>query len=115
MIMFEKISVKDMVMINRNFADGTIVNKSSLLFALEQANNSGSWLRACAYLVRAVLIDHTFDEGNKRTSAGIIVGFFQDQQLAFHPEIVAETITVILKKNITSITTIERLIKYAIV
>ena len=107
--------MKDIVTINKRFADGTTVNESSLLFALEQANTSSSWLRSCAYLVRAVLIDHVFDEGNKRTAAGIIVGFFQEQQFAFHPERVAETITVILKGNITSITTIERLIKHAIV
>jgi prophage maintenance system killer protein len=92
-----------------------VVNAGSLAFALDQANTSGSWLRACAYLVRAVLIDHVFEEGNKRTAAGIIVGFFKDNNLSFHPEEVSRAITFILMKHITAITHIERVIKNAIV
>ena len=113
--MFERISLKDIVAINNQFANGSMLNKSSLAFALDQANNSGSWLRACAYLVRAVLIDHVFEEGNKRTAAGIIVGFFETNDLKFHPEEVSKAIATILMKNITSITTIERVIKNAVV
>ncbi len=113
--MFEKISIKDIVTINQQFANGTFVNKSSLIYALDQANQSGSWLRACAHLVRAMLIDHVFEEGNKRTAAGIIIGFFEENKLSFHPEEVSRAVTKILLKNITSITTIERVIKNAII
>lgn len=113
--MFETISVKDIIVFNRQFADGRFVNESSLLFALDQANKSGSWLRACAHLVRAVLIDHVFEEGNKRTAASIIVAFFEQQDLSFHPEEVAKAIATILMRNMTSLTAIERVIKNAIV
>jgi len=113
--MYERISIKDIIAFNRHFADGTMVNQSSLVFALDQANKSGSWLRACAYLVRAVLIDHVFEEGNKRTAAAIIVAFFEEQGIAFHPEHIAKAITSILTKNTTSIINIERVIKNAII
>ncbi len=113
--MYEKYSVKDIISMNQQFHQGNLLNESSLLFALDQANRSGSWLRACAHLVRAVLIDHVFEDGNKRTAAAIIVGFFEEKGLSFHPEKVAKAITTILLKNITSITTIERVIKDAIV
>jgi prophage maintenance system killer protein len=113
--MFESITIKDIIAINRRFADGKTINESSLLFALERANKSGSWLRACAYLVRAVLIDHVFEEGNKRTAAGIIIGFFEEQNLVFQPEEIAKAVVAILMKNNTSIKTIERVIKNAIV
>jgi prophage maintenance system killer protein len=113
--MFERLSIKDVLAINYVFANGRILDKGSLLFALDQANKSGSWLRACAYLVRAVLIDHVFEEGNKRTAAGIIAGFFEEQDITYHPEELAKAISKILMKNITSITAIERVIKNAIV
>jgi prophage maintenance system killer protein len=113
--MYERFSVKDIIAINQQFDRGAMINEGSLTYALDRANKSGSWLRACAYLVRAVLIDHVFEEGNKRTSAAIIVGFFEEHELIYHPEKVAKGITVILLKNITSITAIERVIKDAIV
>jgi prophage maintenance system killer protein len=113
--MYEIISVKDILAINQQFADGHMLNEGSLVFALDRANKSGSWLRACAYLVRAVLIDHVFQDGNKRTAAGIVVGFFEEHGLTYHPEKVAKGITTILLKNITSITSIERVMKNAIV
>ena len=113
--MFEKISMKDILAINQQFASGNAINESSLTFALDRANKAGSWLQACAYLVRAVLIDHVFEDGNKRTAAGIIVGFFDAHELAFHPEKIAKAITIILMKNITSINKIEMVIKNAVV
>ncbi|MAF35363.1 hypothetical protein CMO91_05985 [Candidatus Woesearchaeota archaeon] len=113
--MWEKISVKDILSINQQFDRGSVVNKGSLEYALKQANQTKSWLKACALLVRAVLIDHVFEEGNKRTAAGIMVAFFEQQQLTYDPELVAKTITDILMKNITSITQIERRITHAII
>lgn len=113
--MYENISIKDILAINQRFANGHIINEGSLTFALDRANNAGSWLQACAYLVRAVLIDHVFEDGNKRTAAGIIVGFFDAQGLMFHPEKIAKAVTVILMKNMTSINNIEMVIKDAVV
>lgn len=113
--MFETISVKDIIAINNQFDNGKVVNAGSLAFAVERANKSGSWLMACAYIVRAVLIDHAFEEGNKRTTAGVIVAFFEQYNLHYHPEDIAKAVTKILMKNMTSITEIERVIKNAII
>ena|SRR3989337_692127 len=113
--MFERFNVKDIIAINRQFDDGEVVNYGSLEFAVDRANRSGSWLRSCAYLVRAILIDHVFKEGNKRTAAAVIVAFLEEQDVQYHPEQVARSIAKILMKNITSITHIERVIKDAIV
>lgn len=113
--MFERISFKDIVAINQQFDTGQVVNEGSLMYALDQANKSGSWLRACAYLVRAVLIDHVFAEGNKRTAAGIIAAFFEEQGIEYYPEKVAKAVAEILMKNMISITKIEKVIKNAII
>ena len=113
--MFETVSEKDIIAINNKFDNGTVVNHGSLAFAVEQANKSGSWLRACAYLVRAILIDHVFEEGNKRTAAGVIVGYFEEQEAHYHPEDVAKAVAKILMKNMTSLSKIEQVIKNAII
>lgn len=113
--MFERISLKDIVAMNNQFDHGQLVNGSSLRFALDRANKSGSWLRACAYLVRAILIDHAFEEGNKRTAAAVVVGFFEEQNVHYHPENIARSVTSILTKNLTSLTEIEQVIKNAII
>lgn len=113
--MYEKISKKDIIAINQNFDKGHVINSGSLDFALSQANESKSWLKSCAVLVRAVLIDHVFEEGNKRTAAGIITGFFEENEQQYNPEEVAKGIAKILMKNITSITEIERVILNAII
>lgn len=113
--MFEKISKKDIISINMQFDKGHIINSSSLEFALNQANDSKSWLRSCAALVRAVLIDHVFEEGNKRTAAAIMAGFFADNNILYDPEKISKSIVKILMKNMTSMVNIEREILNAII
>ena len=113
--MFEKISRKDIIAINQHYDSGTVINSSSLDFALDEANKSKSWLKSCAYLVRAVLLDHVFEEGNKRTAADIIVGFFEENELNYDPDKISKGIVFMLKKNVTSIAEIERVILNAII
>ena len=114
-IMFEAISRKDIVSINLQFDKGTVINEGSLGYALAQANQTKSWIKACALLVRAVLIDHIFEEGNKRTAAAITAGYFEDKQLSYDPEKVTKAIVAILTKNITSIQKIEQVILDAVI
>src|SRR3989344_9403305 len=113
--MFETITKKDIIAVNQKFDKGQIVNGSSLEYAIYHANKTKSWIRACAALVRAVLIDHVFEEGNKRTAAAIIAGFFEEKNIAYNPEEVSRLVIKILKNNITNINNIEREIKNAII
>jgi len=112
--MYKRISLKDVVAVNQRFDRGHVVNGGSLDFALGEANRSKSWLRACAVLVRAVLIDHVFEEGNKRTAAAIMMSFFEESSLSCDPDRVAKGIVRILERNITSLTEIEKVIADAI-
>lgn len=109
--MFEKITLKDVIAINQRFADGRMMNQSSLLYALDLANKTTSWLRACAVLIRAILVDHVFEEGNKRTAAVLVMSFLEETENNFYPENIAKVVAEIVIKNITDIITIERLIK----
>ncbi len=113
--MYESVSKKDIIAINKKFDKGTVINESSLDFALNQANQSKSWIKSCAILVRAVLIDHVFEEGNKRTAAGIITAFFEENNINYDPEKLAKSIASILTKNTTNIIKIEEEILNAII
>ncbi len=109
--MHELVSTKEIISINQQFAEGIVINSSSLDFAVTEANQTKSWLRACSVLVRVILIDHVFDEGNKRTAASIMISYFEAKEIRYKPETVARIITTILMKNITNLITIERMIK----
>ena len=112
--MYERVTTKDIIAVNQAFDAGRIVNTGSLEFAVQQANAQKSWLAACALLVRAILIDHVFEEGNKRTAAAIIIGAFEEQGLLYDRDQVSKSVVAILRKNITSIQGIQKVIKYAI-
>ncbi len=113
--MWEKYGLKDVAAFNQQFGKGIMLNESSLSFAISQANKTGSWLRACAYIVRAVLIDHVFEDGNKRTSAAVIIAFFKDNDIQFDQQEIPKGIAKILRKNITSLAAIEQVIQNAII
>ena len=104
------LSKKDVVAINREFDTGVLVNESSLNYALETTRRSKNWLKSAALLVRAVLVDHVFQEGNKRTAAAIIMTYLEMGNFHFDPNRVNSIVLDILKKNITDVRKIERLI-----
>ena len=108
------ISKKGIITINRKFDSGIVVNASSLDFALSNLKTTKDWTKQLAYLVRAILIDHVFEEGNKRTAAALIMDFIEIQKLAYDSYKVDKLIIEIIKKNITDINKIRRLIKNVI-
>lgn len=110
--MYEIVSTKEIIDINQQFAEGIVLNSNSLDFAVKEANQTKSWLRACSVLVQAILIDHVFDEGNKRTAASIMISYFEARDIRYKPETIARIITTILMKNITNLIQIERMIKH---
>lgn len=109
--MYELVSTKDIIAINQLFDKGHVMNRGSLEYAVSAANQERSWLKATAIVVRAVLIDHIFEEGNKRTAAAIIMGEFERQGLLYDRDRVARGISTILRKNITSIEGMQQVIK----
>ncbi len=101
---------KEIVEINKKFADGKIVNDSSLEFTLSSIR-SKPWVDQVAYLVRALAADHAFEDGNKRTAASIIIAYYTEFEIGFDPAKIAKTIIKITSKNIENIITIKRMIK----
>jgi len=100
------------VMLNKKFHNGKISNKSSLDFAISAAKSKG-WLEQLAYLLRSVIVDHAFEDGNKRTAALLIIIYYTEYKIGFDPEKVSKSVIEIAKNNIKDISKIKRMIKDA--
>lgn len=105
------IEIKEVIELNKEFDKGDIVNQSSLDFAISYAKHSKDWIKQLAFVIRAILIDHVFKEGNKMTVAALILINLEDRKLAYDPFKVDNIIIEIIKKNITNVDKIRRLIK----
>lgn len=108
------LSKKDIISINKEFDAGIIVNESSLDYVLTTMRKNKNWLKAAALLVRAILVDHVFADGNKRTAAGIMMAYLDMGGFDYDADAVAKTVVRIIKQNITDVRKIERLIRNVI-
>lgn len=102
---------KDIIALNKEFDVGKLHNEASLDFALSYCKQTENWTKALALLVRAILIDHVFEEGNKRTAALLIKTYAEYEGASTYDDKIAHMIKEILLKNITSILRIEEMIK----
>ena len=93
---------KDIIYFNQEFDKGHFNNESSLDFALGHLKQNISWTRKLAYLIRSILIDHVFEEGNKRTAAAILFFWIEHEGYQIEEKEALGIIKQILKKNITS-------------
>lgn len=107
------LSKKAIIDINKEFEDGKVINPGSLDYSINIARRTKNWLKALSHIARAILIDHVFEEGNKRTASAVIVTFFEMNSISYNKDKVQQLIVQILKKNITSLREIERLLKNA--
>ena len=109
-----KIRKEDLVEINRRFG-GQLVRDASLDFALMMQNRPklGPY-KKLAYLWRAILVDHPFSDGNKRSAVFLAVEFVREHQKRVDEEQLVHHAIAIAKKNITDIRTIEWRLKDAI-
>ncbi len=108
------LSKKDIVAINQQFHNGRLSNESSLDYAIEIQRRSRNWLRCAALLVRAILADHVFEDGNKRTAAAVIMFYLEADDFHYRPEKVAQAVVHLIKKKTTNTEVIERVIKNVI-
>jgi prophage maintenance system killer protein len=102
---------KDIIAFNQKFDKGHFENESSLDFALSCLKQNISWSKKAAYLLRAILIDHVFEEGNKRTAYMVLIYCIEYEEYTINDKKAADIIKRIVLKNITSIQKIQRMIE----
>ncbi len=110
---FMLLSKKAIIGINEEFENGHVINGNSLDYAIGVARKTENWLKALAIVVRAILIDHIFEEGNKRTAAAVIATWLDMENLHYDKTMINKLIVKILKKNIKNLEEIMGLIKNA--
>ena len=107
---------KDIIRINQEIGEhGQLSNESSLEYALSIVKHKKSWLYELSFIVRSLLADHAFRDGNKRTAMVIMLTYIEDKNLQYDKEKISKTILDISKKNSNDINKIQRLIKSAII
>ena len=107
-----QIWVSELEKINREFEPASRVeNMGSLEFAAEHAARSKDWKKQLAYLLRAIVVDHAFEDGNKRTAAYIATKYFDENKIMYSDDKVARLIIAIASKNLTDVNKIRRLIE----
>jgi len=108
------ISKEDLLRINKGFG-GNLRNGSSIDFAIEMQENSklGAY-KKLAYLWRAILVDHPFSDGNKRTATFLAINFAEENNKKISRELIIHHALSIAKKNIINIRQIEWRIKSCI-
>jgi len=106
------ISMKELLRINHGFG-GNLRSGSSIDFALYQAQNKkiGPY-KKLAHLWRAILVDHPFSDGNKRTAAFNAFEFAQENNKEIRErDLLVHHIISIAKQNIHNLRNIEWRIK----
>lgn len=105
------ITKKDIIAFNKAIGEqGELNNESSLEFSLHLSKNKKNWLYELSYLVRSILIDHVFRDGNKRTTLLLMVYCLEESNKKYNNKQLMSVITKITKNNIASPVQIARLI-----
>ncbi len=110
-----QLTKKDLIRINQEIGEkGQFQNESSLEFALSQFKSKKNWLYELAYLVRSLLTDHAFEDGNKRTALALIILYFEEKRMAWDKERIVQNVHFLAKNHYKSIEKISRVIKNAL-
>lgn len=108
------ISIKDLLRINKGFG-GDLRSDSSLDFAIDKINNPKlGFYKRLSYLLRAILVDHPFSDGNKRTAVFLAYAFADENKKQVDRDLLVYQVISIAKKNLTNIRQIEWRLKNAI-
>ena len=108
------ISKDELLRINEGF-QGVLRNSSSIEFALDiQKNSKLGKYKKLAYLIRAIIVDYPFSDGNKRTAMYLTLKFAEENKLQVERELLLHHLLSIAKNNIQDIRNIADRMKNAI-
>ncbi len=108
------ISKEDLLRINKGFGGG-LRSDASIDFAIQMQDNKklGDY-KKLAYLWRAILVDHPFTDGNKRTAIFLAFAFAEEHGKDPERDLLLHHTLSIASKNLTNIRQIEWRLKNAI-
>lgn len=108
------ITKEDLLRINHGFG-GNLRSGSSLDYAfIKLEENKLGIYKKLSYLMRAILVDHPFSDGNKRTASFVAIAFANQYKKQVDRDLLIHHIISIAKSNTTNIRNIEWRLKSAI-
>ena len=106
---------KDIVALNQSVGEaGAFINENSLDFSLHFSKIKKNWLYKLSYLVQSFLVDHVFQDGNKRTCFLVVVYYVEYHGKKVNKDRLLMIIRRIAAKNITNPVQIVRLLYHVI-
>lgn len=106
-----EINKKEIIKINKKLG-GNLSRNGSLDFALDRIKDEKrNVFKKVAYLVRAIIVDHPFSDGNKRTALEIIIKELNKKDIKCDIKKLTKAIVKIAKRNIHQIIKIERMLR----
>ena len=90
---------------------GRLARSGSLDFACDAAQRETTVFKRVALLVRAIVIDHPFNDFNKTTASIIALREFQRNNVAVAEEAFLRALRRIAQQNITDLKRIERMLQ----
>ena len=109
--MYALLTKKDVIALNQEIGEGGVLhNESSLDFALHLAKVKRNWVYEASYLIRSLLIDHVFRDGNKRTALLVAIYYIEENGKESDKEKLVQLMKRIAKDRITHPVKIARLL-----
>jgi len=109
-----KIVKEDIINLNKKIG-GNLTRNGSLEFAISmQKNKRIGEYKKLAHLWRAILVDHPFSDGNKRSAVLIAIEFANQNNKKYDEEKLVKIAIKVSKGNIIDVSKIERKLKNAI-
>lgn len=106
------VTTQTVVWVNKKFSTGSLINKNSLDYAIK--TESSKIFGNLPYIIRALLVDHCFEDGNKRTAAFLLVNFCEENRIEVNQEKIIKTTINISRSNPKNIEKIRSMMKYAL-
>lgn len=103
------ITIEEIQEVNKKFADGEIIN-SSIYYAIEQT----SLRDKLSHILRSLVIDHPFHDGNKRTAFIVALLIFERANIKVSRDSLTKLIIKMARENIININEINKLVERCI-
>ena len=86
-----------LIEINKIFSDGKLLNKSGIDFAFSVIEKSKDWQYNLTHLLKAIICEHAFLNGNKRTGAALVLYFFNKNNILYDNNLIVKAVINIAK------------------
>ena len=101
------VKIDNIIKTNRRHG-GALVNRSNLDFAVQSANKEKNIYKSNAHLIRGIVVNHPFLDGNKSTVSEVVLKRFAKRGIKCNKKLFEQGIVDIARSNEGDINKIKR-------